>query len=350
MVFTEFYKKLSNSGVRLNKKYCLNGAYVGDCKRHKATIALNAGISLKTIDQLIKGGNTTNDVAERVSYCIGIPIRDLFALKSGEGGLDPKTIRHHHRLLTSVFNIAMKLEIIDRNPVKNAVVPEVEKKEAKAYDANQAVHMLRLLIKEPMKYQAAIYIALYGGLRLGEVTGLDWDSVDLHAKTLSITKSRQYTPERGTYDKKPKTKSSKRTISISDDVIYILEEHKKEQDIERRKLGDQWKESGKIFTQRNGIPMFPDTPSNWFNHWLKRVGLPPITFHQLRHTHASILIAEGVDIASIARRLGHSNIQTTLSTYAHAFEQADPAIASLLGDVLSPETKPALVKGFKQGG
>jgi len=139
------------------------------------------------------------------------------------------------------------------------------------------------------------------------------------------------------YDKKPKTAKSVRTIKLSDDAMYILEEHRKEQERERQKLGDRWVESGKIFVQQNGEPMFPQRPSTWFSNWIKRTGLPKITFHELRHAHASILIAKGVDIASVSRRLGHNNIQTTISTYTHTFKEADNEIANLLDNVLSPE-------------
>jgi len=180
---------------------------------------------------------------------------------------------------------------------------------------------------------------LYGGLRIGEVTGMDWASVDFKVKTVSITKSRQYTSKHGTYDKLPKTRKSIRTITLSDDAMYILEEYQKEQERERQKMGEHWIESGKVLVQQNGEPIHPQTPSKWFSKWLARIGLPKITFHQLRHTHASILISQKVDIASIARRLGHNNIQTTLSTYAHAFEEADYEIANLLGSVLSPQVE-----------
>ena len=172
------------------------------------------------------------------------------------------------------------------------------------------------------------------------MTGLDWSDLDYKAKTLNITKARQYTAKLGTYDKKPKTKKSIRTVSMSDDCIYVLEEHKKEQDNQRAILGDKWVESGKIFVQQNGQPMFPETPSSWFSKWIKRKGLPDVDFHGLRHSHASILISQGVDIVTVSRRLGHNDVRTTMAIYAHAYEQNDSKIADLLDDVLSPEMKP----------
>ena len=103
-----------------------------------------------------------------------------------------------------------------------------------------------------------------------------------------------------------------------------------EQDNERTNLGNKWVYSGKIFVQWNGAPMFPQTPSKWFAKWLAQKELPKITFHQLRHSHASILIANGVDIATVSRRLGHAKISTTIDTYTHAIKSRDTAATNLL--------------------
>jgi integrase len=342
--FTDFYRKLKSDGIRRDQKYVLKSEYTDQCKTHRAEILANTGIHPDTMSNLLKGGNTTAPIADKLSRCIDLPIDKLFDTKGGEGGLSHKTIRHHHRVITAIYNKAIHWEITTSNPAMRAQVPKVETKEANAYNVEQAIQMFRLLANEPLKYQAAIYVALYGGLRLGEVTGLDWISVDFHAKTVSVTKARQYVKKHGTYDKKPKTAKSVRTITLSNDAMYILEEHRKEQERERHKLGDHWVESGKIFVQQNGEPMFPQRPSTWFSNWMKRTGLPKITFHQLRHTHASILISKGVDIASVSRNLGHSNIQTTISTYVHAFKEAGGEIANVLNDVLSPELGMPAVK------
>jgi integrase len=335
-MITDFYKMLSTDGIRRDTKYILKCDYIDECKKHRTEILENTGIHAETMLNIIKGNTTTFQVADKISRCVGLTINNLFDSAGGKGGLDAKTIRHHHRVLTAMFNKCIKWQLINSNPAIHAEVPFVEQKEAKVYNIKQAIQMFSLLANEPLKYQAAVYVALFGGLRLGEIVGLDWDSLDFESKTVSVIKSRQYISKQGSFDKLPKTRRSVRKLTLSDDAMYILEEHKKDQDKERKKLGDQWVESGKIFTQSNGTPMFPTAPSSWFAKWLKRVGLPKITFHELRHTHASILIHKKVDIASIAKRLGHTNIKTTLSIYAHAFEEADSEIANLLDDVLSP--------------
>ena len=167
-MITDFYKKLSANNVRYDQKYSLQDRYMEQCRKHKAVILANTGIKSDTLNNLLKGGNTSKEVAGKIAYCVGLPIDKLFVLRSGDGGLDPKTILHHHRLLTAIFNRAMRWQIITSNPATSAEVPKVTKKAAKVYNVSQANHMFRLLMDEPIRYQLAVYIGVYGGLRLGE--------------------------------------------------------------------------------------------------------------------------------------------------------------------------------------
>ena len=126
---------------------------------------------------------------------------------------------------------------------------------------------------------------------------------------------------------------------IADGVIEVLKEHKIEQTNVLHELGDAWHNSNKILTQWNGLPMFPDTPSKWFRNWLERVGLPKITFHQLRHTCATLLIANGVDIANVSKQLGHADIVTTLNMYTHAVESKKTLAANTMDKIITRKTK-----------
>ncbi|MGN0452086.1 MAG: tyrosine-type recombinase/integrase, partial [Acutalibacteraceae bacterium] len=102
------------------------------------------------------------------------------------------------------------------------------------------------------------------------------------------------------------------------------------------KLGDQWQENGKVFTQWNGKPIYPGTVSKWFSAFIKKNNLPPIHLHSLRHTNATLLIASGADLRTVSKRLGHSNMTTTSNIYTHAIKSADERAAELLGDILHP--------------
>lgn len=128
--------------------------------------------------------------------------------------------------------------------------------------------------------------------------------------------------------------SDNRTISVSPSVFELLEEYRQWQLEEKDKWGDKWVESGKLFTKDNGEPIFPQTPSNWFRKFIRRNNLPPLTFHQIRHTNASLLISQGVDIATVSRRLGYADKATTLKTYTHAIKEYDTEASEKLDSLL----------------
>ena len=336
---TEFYNNLLENGVRLDSKYTLNCHYIVQIKTQKEAIAEHANINLNTLNAILKGNHTTYKIAGKLSDCLSIPVNKLFNKSETKLGLDPESVRHHHRVISSILSKAVKWQVILSNPATRAEIPKVKRKEAQSYDETQTLHMFELLADEPLKYQSAIYIALYGGLRLGEVTGLDWSDINFEKKTITVSKARQYVLGLGTYDKEPKTERSNREIRLSNGVLDILNEYKKEQEGESLRLGDKWISTGKIFTQWNGLPMFPQTPSKWFHKWIEHNNLPKITFHQLRHTHASILIANGVDIATVSKRMGHARISTTIDIYTHSIERKDTMAAEVLDDVLNLKSK-----------
>lgn len=204
--------------------------------------------------------------------------------------------------------------------------------EPKYFDEADVEKMLILLESEHIKYRAMIYVALFSGCRLGELGALEWPD-DLEA--IKIKQSGQALPVIGAFIKTPKNEHSWRVTSLPPMVTAVLREYKAWQSEERLKLGTLWNENidesgvghNYIFTQREGKPIYPTTPSNWFREFLRRTDLPYVNFHGLRHTSASILIAEGVDLMTIANRLGHVDPSTTMKIYAHALKRPDKEAA-----------------------
>ena len=139
----------------------------------------------------------------------------------------------------------------------------------------------------------------------------------------------------GTFEKAPKTENGIRTITISKTVSAILRQYKGKQIQDRFILGDAWKNDNHVFVHEDGTDMHPHRPYKWFTEFLERHGLPKITFHQLRHTNASLLIGQGVDVATIAKRLGHADKSVTLRTYAHALKEHDREAADKLDNLLN---------------
>jgi len=115
--------------------------------------------------------------------------------------------------------------------------------------------------------------------------------------------------------------------------MSLLKEYKNFKDEQRFMVGNKWNENNKIFTSEFGIPLFPTRPSIWFHNFLKRHNLPQITFHQLRHTNASLLLAQGVDIATVSKRLGHAKNSITLDIYSHAMKAKDKEAADKLNNL-----------------
>ena len=134
--------------------------------------------------------------------------------------------------------------------------------------------------------------------------------------------------------KEPKTKSGIRQLSLGSSICELLKEYRKWQSTERLKLGDRWIHNDRLFTQWNGEPIHPDTITSWFAKFIKKNNFPYVTLHSLRHTNATLMIAEGTDVCTVSRRLGHANTATTLNVYAHALKSKDVEAANTLDIVL----------------
>lgn len=184
-------------------------------------------------------------------------------------------------------------------------------------------------------YKTMIITLIYTGMRRGELCGLKWSDIDFANELMQIDRELLYTPERGIFEDTTKTYGSQRVIKISQLVINSLKEYKKEQTKNRLKSGDSWNDTNYIFTQTNGNPIHPDTLTWWFKKFIRRnPSLPDISIHSLRHTNATLLIANGVNLTTVSKRLGHANTSTTTKIYAHAIKTADEMAANTLDDLL----------------
>ena len=265
--------------------------------------------------------------------------------------LSSNTISHYHRLLSSMLTCAVQWQVISSNPASRVKPPKVEKKEPKNYDEDVVAKMLLLLDKEHIRLKAILYLVLFIGMRLGELSGLEWKDIDLKSNTIQIRRASQYINDKNKQKdervnaKDPKNPTSKRAIAISPVITKILKQYKAWQNEQRLKVGDLWQKKEKelfgddydndrLFTKWDGSPIFPDTPSKLFQKFREKHNLPPLTFHQLRHTNASLLIAQGIDITTVGKRLGHSTPATTMKIYAHALQRPDREAAQKLENII----------------
>lgn len=378
----EFYENLKEKGVRLNAvKYIpkpeLEVAFknkYSELKDLKREIKLHH----TTVDNLFAVKPVNKKTVQTVCEFLKLKETELFTEDHSDIPLDARTILHHHRLISSILTCAVQWQLLMSNPASRIKPPRVEKHEAEHFDADQAIRLLEYaddqvieieLAKFPEKKRlyelfrvhknrAFLYIAIYGGLREGELAGLKWDYVQQDTGIIEIKISRQYIPGKGSFDKSTKNESSERLISLPENVFQVLKEYKNAQNALRLKCGDAWTDSGYVFTQApEGDPIHPYWATNWFPRFIKEYNnklmsnniisdqdkkdlqLPVLNFHTTRHTNATLLIADGVNIRTVSNRLGHSVTSTTIDIYSHSLKSAEKEAATRLENMLSGKPK-----------
>ena len=253
--------------------------------------------------------------------------------------LSGKTILEHHRLLRAMLHKAVYWQLIVANPAERVQPPKARKPKRRSYDDEQTkilLENLELLSSEDTKYKVAIILTVFTGVRLGELMGLEWQDVDFKNGIISINRSSQYLADMGVFTKVPKTESSIREIAIPEFIISLLEEYKLWYEEQKSIYGELWTNSDRLFVQVDGKPMHPSTISKWFVKYVGQIGLPVINFHGLRHTNASLLVAQNIDIAVISARLGHAQISTTLDFYVHPLLSHNRKAGYALENLLLP--------------
>ena len=253
--------------------------------------------------------------------------------------LSGKTILEHHRLLRAMLHKAVYWQLIVANPAERVQPPKARKPKRRSYDDEQTkilLENLELLPNEDTKYKVAIILTVFTGVRLGELMGLEWQDVDFKNGIISINRSSQYLADMGVFTKVPKTESSIREIAIPEFIVSLLEEYKLWYEEQKSIYSELWTNSDRLFVQADGKPMHPSTISKWFVKYVGQIGLPVINFHGLRHTNASLLVAQNIDIAVISARLGHAQISTTLDFYVYPLLSHNRKAGYALENLLLP--------------
>ena len=279
------------------------------------------------------------------------------------------SFKRFHCVLSSMFETAIEWRVVDNNPCKHCKPPKVTGKKsvsAKVLTFEQAQAFLESLEKEyvtkysehdrvddtgimyhvneyeetrRVPYQFIVFynVALFGGLRRGENIALTWSDIDFKNNTVSINKSTaKVKDENGSIrqvSKSTKTETSNRTIALPVSVMNMLKKWKTQQAIYRLSIGDAWIEATDyVYTQRNGTQMYLDSPYGRLKKIIKTYNesvdnpedmLPMIRLHDLRHTSATLLISENVDVKTVSGRLGHAQTSTTMNIYSHYLKKSD---------------------------
>jgi len=257
-------------------------------------------------------------------------------LKSGSRKGQPlaaRTVGHAHRVLHRALERAVETEVLSRNVAAAISPPKVESVEIEIIDEAQVADALHKLDGHPLHCIAVTGLA--SGMRRGELLALRLlVDVDLDGATLRVERSLEET-KAGLRFKAPKTAHGRRSIAISQTAVAVLREHRRKLLEVRLALG-----LGKpdcdtlLFSQADGSPMRPNQLSWLWRSACKSLKLPRVSLHALRHTHASALIAGGLDVVAVSRRLGHANPTVTLNIYGHLFKKDDSAAAAVIEAML----------------
>lgn len=258
------------------------------------------------------------------------------ALKSGrrdgKGGLHPRTVRHIHRVLSLVLASAEKKKIIKASPMSAVEnVPSVDDAEIQVLEENELAALLRSV--KGTSIHMPVLLAATTGMRRGEILGLRWQDIDLDGCALTVRQSIEET-KAGLAFKAPKTKASIRTITLPAFVVTALRDHRREQAEQRLALGLGKDKNDLVFTNPEGEPRRPRNFSKEFSRCAKRAGVGHVSLHGLRHTHATQLLKQGVNVKVVSERLGHANISITLQIYAHALPSMQAEAAAMIDATL----------------
>jgi integrase len=259
-------------------------------------------------------------------------VQNLINRKAQEGKLSSRTIAYIRAILRQALNQALKWGLVARNAAALTSRPRIAHYAIRPLDDAEARRLLDAA--KGTRFEAAYVIALNLGLRRGELLGLRWQDVNLDTATLRVNQAVQRVDGK-LQAAETKTDSSRRNLSLPQSVVAALRAHRIRQLQERLLAGITRQDSGLVFTSHRGTPLEPRNLLRDFARILQRAQVPRVRFHDLRHSAASLLLAQGIPMRLIQEILGHSSIAMTADLYAHVaptlMREAAAKMDALLG-------------------
>lgn len=299
-------------------------------------------------------------------------VEETYAALREKYGLSGTTLNHIHTLLKNVFQKAVDYDLVHKNPCRFVDTPKRDDPDRRSLSQEEGAKLLQKVDEaEAAEYSAmdekeqrrevreergyarnrkalrgmhllsnimVVRIGLATGMRRGEVIGLIWKNVDLTRKTIRVCQSA--TIAGGV--KKPKTQAGIRTLAIDDATVQHLSYWKARQAAELAKISKSQSPETPVCCTDAGTMLRVDNFEHWWSTWRDKNGFPGLKFHELRHTQATMLLANGVDVKTVQTRLGHANPSITLGWYAHAIPENDHDAAQMLGNMFNASTQAEL--------
>ena len=332
-----FYKNLAEPGIRIGgvsaKAKIDMVAWLKKNKVSRGVLAKKAGISATTVGIAVKGESIKEEKAQAIAQAMEKKVDDVFRVEKNMEPLADKTILEHHRLISTILAQAEKEMLVPYNAAAKATPPRINKKDPNYFQPETISAILEALEFEPLKWRLITHLLIVTGCRRGEIMGLKWEKVDFENSRVKIDRALVSSKSKGVFEETTKT-SDIRHLSLPRETMDLLRQHKREQLRLQLANGDRWIHTGYVFTQDNGDHMNPDSITGWLKDFSARHGLPHINPHAFRHTVASVLLANGTDIVTVSKQLGHASITTTENFYSHIIEENKAKAADCIADVL----------------
>ena len=332
-----FYRSLAAAGTRkasakAKAKIDLN-AEMEKRKLTRKKLAELAGVSTSTASAACRGCSITREKAEHVAQALGLPFSKAFTVTEDTTPLSGATMLAYHRFISTVLDQAEKELLVPYNAAEKATPPKLKRREVNYFQPEEISAILDALEGEPLKWKALVHLLIVTGCRRGEILGLKWEKIDLDAGKARIDTTLLYARDRGLYESNTKT-GNVRTVGLPMETVQVLREWKRQCIELRLSNGDRWHDTGYVFIRDDGQPMHPDSVAHWLRTFADRHGLPHINAHAFRHTVASVLIANGTDVVTVSRQLGHLDVSTTETFYSHIIEENKQKATECIADAL----------------
>lgn len=360
---TEFYNRLRSNGLRKNVRavpVCNLKEVLKSAGITQKKFAEISGVSLTTINAVKRGKTVSGNKAEALCKALEIPVNKLFRLEQDNKPLSDKTIQEHHRLINLILSYAEKEMLVPYNAAGKVInKPKSERsKEVNYFEPETLEKICISLDNAPLKWRVITHLLIVTGCRRGEIMGLKWSAVDFENSLIKINNNLLYSRDYGIYQDTPKTNTSNRTVRLTAETMALLKDYRTYWEQVRRETGTAWKyfleiPDGKgvkhtertdfLFIQETGnnigCPMHPDSITDWLNKFSAQNNLPHINPHAFRHTLASVLCLNGIDITTISKWLGHKSVTTTINIYEHILEQGRKQVVSCVEDIILKNKK-----------
>ncbi|PED86678.1 site-specific integrase [Bacillus cereus] len=245
-------------------------------------------------------------------------------------GLKRGTIEKIIKIIRNSLEHAIDLELITKNVAAKTKLPKADKEELVVWSEQEV--QLFLEAAQESRYSIVFHMALVTGMRQGELLGLRWKDVDLEKGHLTISQTLSHDGK--TFLLGGKTKSSLRKILLPASTVAKLKKHRAVVLKEKLSQGEEYQDNDLVMCTPSGTPINPANVRRSLNDLIKKAVVPKIRFHDLRHTHATLLLVKGVNVKVISERLGHSNIKITLDTYSHVLPTMQEDAVNKIEEIL----------------